>query len=260
MYYYDPNDRAPRRWGAIAAALYLLLLAAAFAWVQFDFGADEPRPGEGMWIDFGEAVAAAGEREPMVTDAAAAQPEVPAAADQPEDEVVTADESDVAVAPPVPAKPKPEPAPAETKPEEQPRTVNRRALFPGSSTDNPKATSEGPAETGRGNAGDPSGSPQGSREGTGHSDAGISYDLAGRAVVGSLPVPAYTANAAGKVIVDVTVDASGRVTAATYRPQGSTTNNAELVAAACQAARQARFTESESFVQGGTITYIFKLN
>lgn len=50
------------------------------------------------------------------------------------------------------------------------------------------------------------------------------------------------------------------MTTAAYRSQGSTTNNSELVAAAVEAALKARFSESETIVQGGTITYIFRMN
>ena len=57
----------------------------------------------------------------------------------------------------------------------------------------------------------------------------------------------------------VTVDASGRVTYASYRAQGSTTNSKRLVDAAVEAARKARFSSSESLMQTGTITYVFTL-
>ena len=64
----------------------------------------------------------------------------------------------------------------------------------------------------------------------------------------------------GQVVVDVTVDASGRVTYASYRAQGSTTNSKRLVDAAVEAARKARVSSSESLMQTGTITYVFTLN
>ena len=75
-------------------------------------------------------------------------------------------------------------------------------------------------------------------------------------MVGKLPKPSYPGNESGKVVVDVTVDASGRVTYASYRAQGSTTNSKRLVDAA---ARKARFSSSESLMQTGTITYVFTL-
>ena len=84
--------------------------------------------------------------------------------------------------------------------------------------------------------------------------------LEGRGLVGALPKPDYKANVTGKVIIDVTVDAAGRVTSAEFHAQGSTTSNATLVEAAKRAAMKARFTESASFVQGGMITYVFKMN
>ena len=84
-------------------------------------------------------------------------------------------------------------------------------------------------------------------------------DSSGRSVVGKLPKPSYPGNESGKVVVDVTVDASGRVTYASYRAQGSTTNSKRLVDAAVEAARKARFSSSESLMQTGTITYVFTL-
>ncbi|MFR0764142.1 MAG: TonB family protein [Alistipes communis] len=66
------------------------------------------------------------------------------------------------------------------------------------------------------------------------------------------------ARRAARSSIRVTVDASGRVTGASYEPKGSTTDAAELIEAAKAAARKARFTESRATVQGGTITYIFR--
>lgn len=77
--------------------------------------------------------------------------------------------------------------------------------------------------------------------------------------MGSLPKPAYPGNKSGKIVIRVTVDASGKVTGAAFEPKGSTESDAALVAAAVAAARKARFTESRAAVQGGTITYIFRM-
>ncbi len=84
--------------------------------------------------------------------------------------------------------------------------------------------------------------------------------LRGRGLVGSLPVPSYPGNVSGKIVIRVSVDQHGKVTQATYEPKGSTSSDAGLINAAIAAAKRAQFTESRSFMQGGTITYNFKLN
>ena len=84
--------------------------------------------------------------------------------------------------------------------------------------------------------------------------------LRGRGLVGSLPVPSYPGNASGKIVIRVAVDQHGKVTSATYEPKGSTSSDGALIAAAIAAAKRAQLTESRSYVQGGTITYNFKLN
>jgi TonB family protein len=66
-------------------------------------------------------------------------------------------------------------------------------------------------------------------------------------------------NKGGKVVVRVAVNQSGVVTEAAYEPKGSTTSDKALVDAALAAARKARFTESKAFVQGGRITYVFRM-
>ena len=84
--------------------------------------------------------------------------------------------------------------------------------------------------------------------------------LQGRGLIGALPQPIYPAgNRGGKVVVRVAVNQSGVVTEAAYEPKGSTTSDKALVDAAIAAARKARFTESKAFVQGGRITYVFRM-
>ena len=83
--------------------------------------------------------------------------------------------------------------------------------------------------------------------------------LQGRGLAGALPRPAYPGAKSGKVVIRVTVGPKGDVTGASFEPRGSTTEASELVAAAIAAARKARFTESAAPVQGGTITYIFRM-
>ena len=180
------------------------------------------------------------------------------------------------VKPEPPPKPKPKPTPkvkeaprhenlaprdntqqASGKAEET-RTVNQRALFKMS-----KDGADKPA-----NAGNPYAKKDtvtmAAGTGGGLNPIGnemLDEGLQGRGLVGALPQPIYPAgNKGGKVVIKVTVNQSGVVTDASYEPKGSTTSDKALVDAALAAARKARFTESKAFVQGGKITYLFKMN
>ncbi len=88
-----------------------------------------------------------------------------------------------------------------------------------------------------------------------------SAQLEGRSVVGKLPLPEYTENTSGKVVVKILVDTYGKVTAATPGVEGTTVQSRTLWEAAKKAALQARFNISGSApaVQEGSITYIFSL-
>ena len=226
MQYYDPNDRKPRRWALLLTTLYLLSFAGACLVVSFDYTAPEVDATE-LEIDLTEL--------PAVVQS-------------------------------VPEPPSPEPrrhevaAPAEQTAQnsgeaEQTRTPNPKALF--------KMNRSGPDEPA--DAGNPharEGEEQNSGRGTGLDPDGLDRldkGLQGRGLAGNLPRPNYPGSKSGKVVIRVTVDAAGHVTNATFEPVGSTTSDAELVAAATAAARKARFTESRATVQGGTITYVFRM-
>jgi TonB family protein len=60
-------------------------------------------------------------------------------------------------------------------------------------------------------------------------------------------------------VVYVTVNDDGNVTSAEVRQQGSTTQDATLRRLAVEAALKAKFKPSSRLSQGGTITYVFKL-
>lgn len=64
-------------------------------------------------------------------------------------------------------------------------------------------------------------------------------------------------NENAKVAVDLSVDASGAVTGATYQPRGSTTSNAAMKDIALRKARQLKFAAGEE--QRGTIIFNFKV-
>jgi outer membrane biosynthesis protein TonB len=91
-------------------------------------------------------------------------------------------------------------------------------------------------------------------------NSGISYDLQGRGFQ-LLPSPKYDYQGEGKVVVEVSVDRSGKVTQANPGGKGSTTLDEYLLAVAKETALKAVFEPKPNapLVQKGTITYSFIL-
>lgn len=141
--------------------------------------------------------------------------------------------------------------------------INSRVknAFGGGLTDN-GSDSKGEGITyGPGNQGDPNGQPGVKRYGPGGGTGnGVSFNLSGRQSR-SLPKPAYPGNEGGIVVVEVTVDKLGKVSAVRGGIQGSTSSDPDLLEAATKAARSARFNVDEHApaFQKGTITYHFVL-
>lgn len=226
MNYYDENDDRPKLYGGVATALYCIALAAAMAWVQI--AVPVPVENEMLIIEIEEV-----EREkpkPVITTQA------------PRHENLSSTKQN---------------SQQVTGTDEQTRTVNSRAIFHSNKggVDEPEDLGNPYAKEGEENlaSGDGGGlNPVGNDQ--------LDEGLRGRGLVGNLPVPSYPGNASGKIVIRVAVDQHGRVTSAAYEAKGSTSSDAALIAAAIEAAKRARFTESRSFMQGGTITYNFKLN
>ena len=86
---------------------------------------------------------------------------------------------------------------------------------------------------------------------------GMQWSLYGRNVK-RLPKPSSDFAQAGKVVVNIQVDAAGNVTNATVG-DGTTISDRSTQQLALQAARQAKFTEGDS-EQIGSIIYNFKIN
>ena len=130
------------------------------------------------------------------------------------------------------------------------------------------STSEGIAGV-LGNQGDPNGSINSKvrgvgsglgNSGTGTGDKGISYNLQGRGFQ-ALPAPRYDYQGEGRVVVEVSVDRSGKVVQANPGTKGSTTLDEYLLKVAKDAALEARFEVKQDapVIQKGTITYNFIL-
>lgn len=254
--------------GGVAAFLYVVLLVVLCLLVKFRFETP-PEMGEGMMINFGNVEQAAPGADLAMNDPVAdpprqqTQPQPPVEEEQltqeTDEDVPVVKEKKKEEKKPEKEKPKDTPKPQPQQPAEKPREVNRKALFPGR-TEGSKAASDGTG-TGAGNQGNPAGTPEGGHDGTGTGTSGNSASLAGRSLVGSLPRPDYNAREQGRVVIDIIVDQQGKVTGATFRSVGSTTQNSTLVGAALRAARQARFNVSEEAPpsQKGTITYNFRM-
>lgn len=139
------------------------------------------------------------------------------------------------------------------------RTKNALANSKNSGT---SSTSEGIAG-GPGNQGDPNGSVDSKVRGVGNgtgTKGSVSYSLGGRSIQ-ALPSPKYDYQEGGRVVVEVTVDRSGKVIQATPGIKGSTILDDYLLNVAKEAALQARFDQKADapVIQKGTITYNFIL-
>ncbi|TAJ15542.1 TonB family protein [Marinilabiliaceae bacterium JC017] len=124
------------------------------------------------------------------------------------------------------------------------------------------STSEG-ENKGTGNQGYLTGDPNSkNRNGSGLGTKGNSFSLAGRSLVGSFPLPAYNTQEYGIVVVQITVDKTGKVTSAEPMLKGTTTTSRALKQAAVAAALKAHFNNDANAAayQKGTITYHFELD
>lgn len=117
-----------------------------------------------------------------------------------------------------------------------------------------------------GNQGSPNGDPNAGNfgdggKGNGAAGTGTSFNLAGRSAR-SLPKPNYPDDDEGVVVVKVTVDKNGNVTAAEPGARGTTIMNQSFWAEAKSAALKAKFNVDNNApaFQQGTITYKFTLD
>ncbi|MFI3317015.1 MAG: TonB family protein [Rikenellaceae bacterium] len=259
MHYYNPENRESHRWAIVAVVAYFATTATLMLTLSFSV-AQTPEADMGILVQFGQDEDGAGDEDLLATDVAATPP---TPQEMREEEILTDPNQDIALeANEVVSKPQEQTTTEESQEKRdtvvENRVVNQQALFPGRK-ESSTSTSQGESQS-AGNQGSESGAQEGAAQGGGDDGVERMAVLKDRSVVGSLPKPSYTANVSGKVIVDITVDDYGNVKTASYRAQGSTTNNSQLTAAAIEAAKKARFTPGDNVIQGGTITYIFKMN
>ncbi len=254
---YD-EDRTPRRSGVIAVATYMVAVVLSLWLTRCDMTTEEElmNSSGSLLIAFGDSRDGFGELKNSKRTPAAAATKTPTVKEKP---ILTDETSEVEHVQPdtkvTQAAETQQEGKVEAEPEVAPRQVNQRALFPGTSNSNDGGQG---TTTSSGVVGTERGTPDAdSQLGEGLSG---NFSLAGRSLIGYLPLPGYNSQTEGRVIVDIVVDEKGRVTSASKRPKGSTTNDSRLVNAAIEAAKKARFSPSDDFNQSGTITYIFKMN
>jgi TonB family protein len=123
---------------------------------------------------------------------------------------------------------------------------------------------DGGNNTGGSGVGDNGGVGPGSSGGHGNDTPGTNgkggYDLAGRMLL-KKPDRMTDSEEEGIVVVEIIVDANGKVIKATPGQRGSTTTSSKLYGKARQAALQAKFNPSPDGIseQRGTYTFVFTL-
>lgn len=246
-------DRGARLGGSIALGLYVVLLALVLAFTRCDTSPEmeeELLTQGSILISFGDGEEGSGEAQKQEVQPVVESPPTPEP-EPVEEEILTDEASTEEVEIPEQEQPEEVVAPV--------REVNKRALFPGSKSNGGESSGESEKAKEQSVAGSQKGSTEARSTLLGGGLSG-DFDLAGRTLMGRLPVPKYSEQEEGRVVVDIVVDESGRVTSVSPNVGRSTTNSLKLIEAAMEAARQARFSTSESFIQSGTITYIFTLN
>jgi TonB family protein len=213
----------------------------------------KPAPTEGgILINFGDVESAEGLYEPALnTQQATTVPENDAQTVKSEEGLLTQDHEEApAIKNPVITK----------KTETKKPVVNSKALYKSSGQSTTESGSSEGIYKGSGNMGDPSGSTESDNYAKGLGGDGIAFNLNGRNPI-YLQKPEFKILKEGAVVVEITVDKTGKVISATPGVKGSTVVDNTLYAAARKAALESKFDLKDNAPdrQMGTITYHFKL-
>ena len=235
MEYYDHIDRISRYIAAIATFVVVAIVVGVLSFVRFDISLGE-KPEQPLEILFEEPL-----EEPKP------QPirQQSAPTDQRRDK-----------APAHVEKAKTESSNQTSGEAEKTQTVNPNALFKPVTGNSAEQVPEGNRLAPDGDKELNKGTGTGyNLQGTDQLDAG----LQGRGLREGLPKPSTNYKTSGTVVVRVEINADGNVTSAKVILEGTTTTDTQLHKLAEEAARKAKFRPSERTLQGGTITYVFKL-
>lgn len=236
MEYYDPIDRGPRRIAAVVTVVVVAVVATILSFVTFVLDVVDRREPP-VEIVFEDEVLEEPTPKPVKQQSAPT--------DQRRDK-----------APAHETEAKSESSRQTSGEAEKTETINPAALFKPVVGNSSESVPEG-------NRLAPDGEKEQNKgEGAGYNLQGpdqLDEGLRGRGLREGLPKPSTNYNKEGIVVVRVEVDSDGNVTHAQVDLSGSTTTDATLHSLAVEAAKKAKFMPSERTVQGGTITYVFKL-
>ncbi|MFL9484788.1 hypothetical protein ACI6Q2_18535 [Chitinophagaceae bacterium LWZ2-11] len=269
----------------ICGLLFLLFFAMKWTLPQ------EPPPvvDEGIEVNLGNSETGLGDVAPQVpgdpspTDQQQTVPP-PTAKAEPQQQNITADENETADVPPIPKTEKvvtkhiatnapktpakkvapilkPTPTPPPPKPRAQMGKYTGGTGNGGNGADTYNGVTNQGIAGGNGDQGKPNGNPNSDsytgNGGTGKSGVSIRNGLSGRKF-SRYPSFEDEFNEPAKVAVDISVDATGKVTDATINPKGTTTTNPNIRAIALRKARELKLTAGADDDQG-TIVFNFKL-
>ena len=241
----------------IISGICTAIIMALVALVLLSFGYDPPDPPipeEGVEVNLGDSDFGSGDDPtPANTTSTyappAAQNQVATQQAEPTPSLNASNNQGNTVSPAVTEQP--------TVEQKEPE-INKNALFTGRRNQNSGSGSQG-VSTGTGDQGKENGTPN-SNNYTGNGGGNGNASVPNRINI-SLPLPTYSSNNQGIVVVQVWVDRNGKVTRAEFQPKGSNTQDGYLVSQAIAAARKARFNADAGAPeeQKGTITYFFKI-
>lgn len=232
--------------GRIVAGVYLvaILILLFLPWFTTEYPLPEPG---GLMASFGNVEIAGGSEDFVQEQPTPEQPQeqpVEQPVEEPVEEPVEDIESETVNTPDAPTvsetkpEPKPEVQPTPPKPAPRPK-VNQNALFPGSSNTNGQGSGSGD-----GRQGTPTGRNELGGTGNGSQGLGNGQGLGQRRIISRCTdYNNYKGNWTEKatVIVDVCIDARGKVSQSRVNRRKSTTNNKNLLDLALGCAQQYKY-------------------
>lgn len=253
------QDKNNTRIGLIGTILFHVVLLLFFIFFGMTY-LDPPPPEEGITINFGTSDDGMGDVQPdEINDAPSEMAEeisetIPTEASAAEEVMTQTAEETVDV------NTSKKETSQEKKEEEKKEPKVSNSLSEALNTmESSSKSNEG--ETGKaGDQGDPDGDKKSTNHTGGGNGNGVTFSLAGRSRISTPPIT-NTSQDEGIVIVDIVVDAFGKVIKASPGGRGSTTTSAKLYALAKSAALKTKFNgKTGSVDQKGHMKFIFVLN